>query len=130
MARFGVRGTVGAGTVAATAGLLLFTGIHPGANYFAVVLPGGVLSGIGMGLGLVGSTIAASHTRAAIGATHAAALTDGFVAAFEVGAALCATGAALALLLLRGPANAERVADVVDERVEEREALAAVIINR
>ena len=57
--------------------------------------------------------------------SHAAALTDGFVAAFEVGAALCVTGAALALLLLRAPARAERVAEVVDERVEEPEALAA-----
>jgi EmrB/QacA subfamily drug resistance transporter len=161
VARFGVRGTVSAGMIAASAGLLLFTGIRPGADYFAMVLPGGVLAGIGMGLGLVGSTIAAtqgvqraqaglasgllntsrlfggalglavlstiaaSHTRAAIGVTHAAALTDGFVAAFEVGAALCVTGAALALLLLRAPASAELVADVVDERVEEPEALAA-----
>jgi EmrB/QacA subfamily drug resistance transporter len=161
VARFGVRGTVSAGMIAASAGLLLFTGIRPGADYFVMVLPGGVLAGIGMGLGLVGSTIAAtqgvqraqaglasgllntsrlfggalglavlstiaaSHTRAAIGVTHAAALTDGFVAAFEVGAALCVTGAALALLLLRAPASAEQVADVVDERLEEPEALVA-----
>ncbi len=161
VARFGVRGTVSAGMLAASAGLLLFTGIHPGANYFAAVLPGGVLSGIGMGLGLVGSTIAAtqgvqraqaglasgllntsrlfggalglavlstiaaSRTQAALGVSHAAALTDGFVAAFEVGAALCLTGAAIALVLLRAPANVEREPEVVDERIEEPEAVAA-----
>jgi EmrB/QacA subfamily drug resistance transporter len=161
VARFGVRGTVSAGMIAATAGLLLFTGIRPGADYFVMVLPGGVLSGIGMGLGLVGSTIAATQgvqraqaglasgllntsrlfggalglavlstiaascAHSALGISHAAALTDGFVAAFEVGAALCLTGAAIALLLLRAPANAAQGAEVVDERVEEPEALAA-----
>ena len=163
VARFGVRGTVSAGMVAASAGLLLLAGIRPGSDYFAMVLPGGILSGIGMGLGLVGSTIAAtqgvqraqsglasgllntsrlfggalglavlstiaaSHTQAALGVSHAAALTDGFVAAFEVGAVLCLTGAAIAALLLRAPASAMPAADVVEEpeRIKEPEALAA-----
>ncbi len=164
VARFGVRGTVSAGMVLATAGLLLFTGIRPGGDYFALVLPGGVLSGIGMGLGLVGSTIAATQgvqrtqsglasgllntsrlfggaiglavlstiaagrAHAATGVAHAAALTNGFVAAFEVGAALCVIGAAMAALLLRapaGPVQVAEVADVAEGGVEEPEALAA-----
>ena len=147
--------------LAASIGLLLLTGITPGSDYFTSVLPGGVLAGIGMGLGLVGSTIAAtqgvqrgqsglasgllntsrlfggalglavlstiaaSHARAALGVTHSTALTDGFVAAFEVGAALCITGAALAALLLRAPATATQAAEVADERAEQPEALAA-----
>ena len=45
----------------ASAGLLLFTGVRPGGDYFALVLPGAMLAGLGMGLGLVGSTIAATQ---------------------------------------------------------------------
>ena len=45
----------------ATAGLLILTGVRPGGSYFTVVLPGGVLAGLGMGLGLVPSTIAATQ---------------------------------------------------------------------
>jgi EmrB/QacA subfamily drug resistance transporter len=59
VARFGVRRVVTSGLLCATAGLLLLTGVRPGAGYVAVVLPGGVLAGLGMGLGLVPSTIAA-----------------------------------------------------------------------
>ena len=59
VARFGVRRVVTFGLLCATAGLLLLTRVRPGGSYFAVVLPGGVLSGLGMGLGLVPSTIAA-----------------------------------------------------------------------
>jgi EmrB/QacA subfamily drug resistance transporter len=161
VARVGVRGTVSAGMLAAAAGLVLLTGIRPGGSYFTLVLPGGILSGIGMGLGLVGSTIAAtqgvqrtqsglasgllntsrlfggalglavlstiaaSHSHASLGVSNAAALTNGFVAAFEVGAALCVTGAVLAALLLRAPAgNAQRIG-LAEERIEEPEALAA-----
>jgi EmrB/QacA subfamily drug resistance transporter len=61
VARLGVRRVVTLGMVLATAGLLILTGVHPGGSYFAVVLPGGVLSGLGMGLGLVPSTIAATQ---------------------------------------------------------------------
>jgi EmrB/QacA subfamily drug resistance transporter len=59
--RVGVRGTVTAGMLLAATGLVLLTGVRPGGSYFAVVLPGGMLSGLGMGLGLVGSTIAATQ---------------------------------------------------------------------
>jgi MFS family permease len=40
---------------------LIFTGVHPGASYFGLVLPGAIMSGLGMGLGLVSSTIAATQ---------------------------------------------------------------------
>jgi hypothetical protein len=42
-------------------GLALFTSVHPDGSYFALVLPGAVVSGLGMGLALVGSTIAATQ---------------------------------------------------------------------
>jgi MFS family permease len=61
VARFGIRSVVTAGMLLATAGLLLFTGIRPAGSYFALVLPGGVLAGLGMGLALVSSTIAATQ---------------------------------------------------------------------
>jgi EmrB/QacA subfamily drug resistance transporter len=61
VARFGIRPVVTSGMLAAATGLLLFTGVRPGGSYVALVLPGGVLSGLGMGLGLVSSTIAATQ---------------------------------------------------------------------
>jgi EmrB/QacA subfamily drug resistance transporter len=61
VARTGLRTVITSGMVLATVGLALFTGVHPGGNYFALVLPGAVVSGLGMGLGLVGSTIAATQ---------------------------------------------------------------------
>jgi Na+/melibiose symporter-like transporter len=61
VARFGVRRVVSVGMLSAASGLLLLSGIRPGASYFSAVLPGGVLSGLGMGLGLVPSTIAATQ---------------------------------------------------------------------
>jgi hypothetical protein len=45
----------------ATLGLMLFTGVRPGGSYFGLVLPGGIVSGLGMGLALVSSTIAATQ---------------------------------------------------------------------
>jgi MFS family permease len=61
VARFGVRAVITAGMVLATAGLVLFTGFRPMGSYATLVLPGGVLSGLGMGLTLVSSTIAATQ---------------------------------------------------------------------
>jgi EmrB/QacA subfamily drug resistance transporter len=61
VARFGVRRVVTLGMLLATGGLLLLTGVRPGGSYFAVVAPGGILSGLGMGLTLVSSTIAATQ---------------------------------------------------------------------
>jgi EmrB/QacA subfamily drug resistance transporter len=61
VARFGVRPVVTAGMLLATLGLMLFTGVRPGGSYFALVLPGGIVSGLGMGLALVSSTIAATQ---------------------------------------------------------------------
>jgi len=60
VARFGLRQVVVLGMLSATAGLLLLTGVRPGGSYFALVLPGGILSGLGMGLTLVSSTIGAT----------------------------------------------------------------------
>jgi EmrB/QacA subfamily drug resistance transporter len=61
VARYGIRITVTTGMVLATAGLLLLTGVHPRASYLTAVLPGGVLSGLGMGISLVSCTIAATQ---------------------------------------------------------------------
>ena len=61
VARFGVRPVVTGGMLCAAAGLMLFTGVRPGGSYFTLVLPGAILSGLGMGLGLVSSTIAATQ---------------------------------------------------------------------
>jgi predicted MFS family arabinose efflux permease len=59
VARFGVRGVLATGMLSAAAGLALLSGVRPGASYFAVVLPGGVLGAAGLGLSLVPATIAA-----------------------------------------------------------------------
>jgi EmrB/QacA subfamily drug resistance transporter len=61
VARFGVRTVVTAGMLLGATGLALFTGVRPAGSYFALVLPGAILSGLGMGLGLVSSTIAATQ---------------------------------------------------------------------
>jgi sugar phosphate permease len=47
------------GMLLSAGGLLLLTGARPGGSYAAQVLPGGVLSALGLGLALVPSTIAA-----------------------------------------------------------------------
>jgi EmrB/QacA subfamily drug resistance transporter len=57
--RYGVRAVVVAGILLATAGLVWLTGVAPDSSYLAVVLPGGVLSSVGMGMALVPATIAA-----------------------------------------------------------------------
>ncbi len=157
VARFGIRAAVSAGMVSAAAGLLLFTGIRPDGSYVTMVLPGALLSGVGMGLGLVASTIAATqgvpsaqsglssgllntsrlfggalglavlstiaagHSHPSLGVSQAAALTNGFVAAFEVGALLCVSGAAIAALLLRAPLSPAAPLTAPAERVEEPE---------
>ncbi len=59
--RFGIRRVITAGMLIASAGLALFTGFEPTGSYAALVLPGGVLAGLGMGLTLVSSTIAATQ---------------------------------------------------------------------
>jgi len=57
------------------------------------------LMGGALGLAVL-STIAASHTRGALGVSPARALTDGFGLAFGVGALFCIAGAAVAAFLL------------------------------
>jgi EmrB/QacA subfamily drug resistance transporter len=64
-ARFGVRAVLAAGMLSAAAGLGLLTGVRPGGDYFAEVLPGGVLAAAGLGLSLVPATIAAVQGVAA-----------------------------------------------------------------
>jgi EmrB/QacA subfamily drug resistance transporter len=59
--RFGVRPVAACGMLLATAGLALLTDLRPDGSYFALVLPGGILSGLGMGLALVSSTVAATQ---------------------------------------------------------------------
>src|SRR3954449_8516066 len=57
--RVGARVVLTAGMLFATAGLALLTGVRPGGTYLGQVLPGGVLSAFGLGLGLVPATIVA-----------------------------------------------------------------------
>jgi EmrB/QacA subfamily drug resistance transporter len=61
VARFGLRIAVATGMLFATVGLALLSGMHAGGAYAAVVLPGAMISGLGMGIGLVSSTIAATQ---------------------------------------------------------------------
>jgi EmrB/QacA subfamily drug resistance transporter len=58
VARIGARWTITAGMLVASLGLVLLTGIHPGASY-AAVLPGGTIAAAGLGIALVPSTIVA-----------------------------------------------------------------------
>jgi EmrB/QacA subfamily drug resistance transporter len=155
--RFGLRTVLTGGMLIASAGLLYFTGVKPGGSYLAQVLPGGLLSGLGMGLSLVSgtvaavrgvpqeqsglasgllntsrlvggalglailSTIAASQTHGAIGAT---AVTNGFSLAFMVGAGFTIAGALVAMTLLRPRPVAGAVTPMPDSQ-REPEALAA-----
>jgi MFS family permease len=57
--RIGTRATLTVGMLVASAGLALLTGVRPGGTYVAQVLPGGVLSALGLGLSLVPATITA-----------------------------------------------------------------------
>ncbi|HEX3909797.1 MAG TPA: MFS transporter [Solirubrobacteraceae bacterium] len=58
-ARLGEGRVLALGMLLSAAGLLLLTGVRPGDGYLASVLPGGVLSALGLGLSLVPATIAA-----------------------------------------------------------------------
>ena len=57
--RLGPRRVIAAGMTTATAGMLLLVGVSPGGSYAADVLPGALLTSIGMGFALVPSTIVA-----------------------------------------------------------------------
>jgi predicted MFS family arabinose efflux permease len=59
--RFGVRAVATLGMLLATTGLVLLTDLRPSGSYFTLVLPGAVLTGLGMGLALVSSTVAATQ---------------------------------------------------------------------
>lgn len=58
-ARFGEGRVLALGMLLTAAGLLLLTGVRPGDSYAGAVLPGGMLSALGLGLTLVPATIAA-----------------------------------------------------------------------
>jgi Na+/melibiose symporter-like transporter len=58
-ARLGEGLVLTLGMLLSAAGLLLLTGVRPGDGYLASVLPGGLLSALGLGLSLVPATIAA-----------------------------------------------------------------------
>ena len=59
IARFGAGWVLTAGLLFGGAGMALLSDVHAGGSYFADVLPGGVLSAIGLGLGFVSGTIVA-----------------------------------------------------------------------
>jgi EmrB/QacA subfamily drug resistance transporter len=62
VARVGVRWVISAGMLCATIGLALLIGVNPHGSYLPTVLPGAMLSAIGMGLSLVPATIVAMHS--------------------------------------------------------------------
>ena len=57
--RLGARRVITAGMLCATLGMGLLTGVAPGGSYLATVLPGALLSSLGMGFSLVPATIVA-----------------------------------------------------------------------
>jgi EmrB/QacA subfamily drug resistance transporter len=57
--RLGPRTVITGGMSVATVGMLLLIGVAPGGTYFGSVLPGALLSAIGMGFSLVPATIVA-----------------------------------------------------------------------
>jgi EmrB/QacA subfamily drug resistance transporter len=59
VARIGTRWTLTAGMLTSSVGLLLLSGIAVGGSYAGSVLPGGMLSAVGLGLSLVPATIIA-----------------------------------------------------------------------
>jgi len=61
VARFGARTVLTTGMLLAAAGLALLTGVRPNGTYLGQVLPGGVLSAVGMGMSLVPGTIVAAQ---------------------------------------------------------------------
>jgi EmrB/QacA subfamily drug resistance transporter len=164
VARIGMRATVTLGMLLGAAGMLVFSGLTPESTYAGGVLPGEIPAGLGMGIGLVSSTIAAtggvpraqaglasgllntsrlfggalglavlstiasSHGRTSAGVSAASALTNGFSAAFAVGAGLCAAAALVAIMTLRDrdAAPAEETAPAVGtSEAREAEVLAA-----
>jgi MFS family permease len=60
--RFGARRVIGAGMSTATLGIALLVGVAPGGSYLTDVLPGALLSAIGMGFSLVPATILATQS--------------------------------------------------------------------
>jgi EmrB/QacA subfamily drug resistance transporter len=57
--RLGARRVITGGMLCATLGMGLLTGVAPGGSYLATVLPGALLSSLGMGFSLVPATIVA-----------------------------------------------------------------------
>lgn len=61
VARIGARAVITGGMTLATVGIALLVGVAPGGSYLPDVLPGALLSAIGMGFSLVPSTIVATQ---------------------------------------------------------------------
>jgi EmrB/QacA subfamily drug resistance transporter len=96
LASFGLGSSLVPATIAAV------EGVAPAqAGLASGLLNTSRLLGGALGLAVLG-TLAASHTQHAAG-SPLAALADGFQLAFQLGALLCLTGAAVAALLLRSP---------------------------
>jgi EmrB/QacA subfamily drug resistance transporter len=62
VARFGARAVVSAGMLLATVGMALLIGVSPHGSYLPTVLPGAMLSAIGMGFALIPATIVAMQS--------------------------------------------------------------------
>jgi EmrB/QacA subfamily drug resistance transporter len=60
--RLGARTVITGGMTVATLGMVLLIGVGPGGTYFGSVLPGALLSAIGMGFSLVPATIVAMQS--------------------------------------------------------------------
>ncbi|MFL5864534.1 MAG: MFS transporter [Solirubrobacteraceae bacterium] len=59
VARFGARTVISTAMLAMAAGMALLSGVVPGGTYVSVVLPGALLTALGMGFSLVPATIVA-----------------------------------------------------------------------
>ena len=62
VARFGARVVVSTGMLLATVGMALLVGVNPHGSYLPSVLPGAMLSAIGMGFALIPATIVAMQS--------------------------------------------------------------------
>lgn len=145
--RFGTKRLIVAGLAVLAAGLGLLAGADPDGSFVADVLPGSLVSAVGMALVFIPATLSAiggvapeqgglasgivnttyqvgsalglaamtalATSRGADRLGDAAALTDGYSAAFTGAALVALVGALLAALTLRGPRRAAEPADEV-----------------
>ncbi|MFZ3473428.1 MDR family MFS transporter [Streptomyces sp. 4.24] len=101
---------IAAGLVLTAGGLLLLTGLEPGDAYQVKVLPGMLLTGVGIGLAFV--PVFATAT-AAVAPRHAGAASAAVVTAQQLGEAVGAMLLGVAMESLRRSEESESVTDMI-----------------